>query len=101
MKYVLYPLSGVDDDIANAVEWYESRREGLGTEFLDDWENTIAYVVSNPLGFAKKRKSFRQAVLKKFPYLIIFEIVDNLVVVYAVIHGRKHPKERYKRKFVR
>ena len=98
MKYILHPLSGVDEDIANAVEWYETQLEGLGETFLNDWENTIAYVVSNPLGFAKKKKSFRQAVLKNFPYLIIFEIVDNLIVVYAVIHAKQRPKKRYARK---
>lgn len=75
MKYKLHLLKGVDDDIADAVEWYDSRQPGLGNQFLDDWENTISYISSHPLAFEKKIKSFRQASLKVFPYLVIYEII--------------------------
>ncbi len=98
MSYKLHPLIGVDDDISNAVEWYESQQKGLGARFIDDWENTASYILSNPFTFAKKRKSFRQAVLKNFPYLIVYEITDNLIIIYAVINGARHPKKRYIRK---
>jgi hypothetical protein len=98
MKFTLHALSGVDDDISNAVEWYESKQKGLGEKFLDDWENTVTYILSNPYSFSKKVKSFRHAVLKNFPYLIVYEIIDNLVVIYAVINGKQHPKKRYTRK---
>lgn len=98
MSYKLHPLSGVDNDISNAVEWYESKQSGLGERFIDDWESTVTYIQSNPLAFSKKIKSFRQAVLKNFPYLIVYEIVDNLIVIYAVINGKQHPKKRYIRK---
>lgn len=98
MSYKLHPLSGVDDDISSAVEWYESQQKGLGKRFIDDWESTINYILSNPLAFSKKIKSFRQAVLKNFPYLIIYEIIGDKVVIYAVINGKQHPKKRYLRK---
>jgi len=98
MSYKLHPLSGVDDDISHAVEWYESQQKGLGERFIDDWESAVAYILSNPFTFAKKTKSFRQALLKNFPYLIIYEIVDNLIVIYAVVNGKQHPKKRYNKK---
>lgn len=71
MKYKLHPLEGVDNDIADAVEWYEARQAGLGEQFLDDWESTATYILSNPLAYSKKIKTFRQASFKVFPYLII------------------------------
>ena len=98
MNYKLHPLLGVDNDISNAVEWYESQQKGLGERFIDDWESTANYILSNPLAFSKKIKSFRQAVLKNFPYLIIYEVVGNLIVIYAVINGKQRPKKRYLRK---
>jgi hypothetical protein len=98
MSYKLHSLLGVDDDVSDAVEWYESQQDGLGERFIDNWESAVAYILSNPFTFAKKTKSFRQAVLKNFPYLIIYEITDNVIVIYAVINGTRHPKKRYLRK---
>ena len=98
MSFKLHPLAGVDDDISNAVEWYEFQQKGLGERFINDWESTATYILSNPFTFAKKTKSFRQAVLKNFPYLVVYEVVGDLVVIYAVINGARHPKKRYIRK---
>lgn len=98
MKYKLHPLKGVDDDIADAAEWYESKQPGLGDQFLNDWESTVTYILSNPLAYSKKTKNFRQASLKTFPYSIVYEIIDHLIVIYAVINGKRHPKKRYLRK---
>ncbi|MBK8369016.1 MAG: type II toxin-antitoxin system RelE/ParE family toxin [Bacteroidetes bacterium] len=98
MSYKLHSVVGVDDDVSDPVEWYESQQDGLGERFIDDWESTVAYILSNPFSFAKKTKSFRQAVLKNFPYLVVYEITDNIVIIYAVINGAKHPKKRFLRK---
>jgi hypothetical protein len=98
MKYKLIPLDGVDNDVGDAVEWYDFKQQGLGEQFLDDWESTVAFILSNPLAFSKKNKSFRHASLKVFPYLIIYEVTENLIVIYAVINAKRHPKKRYTRK---
>jgi hypothetical protein len=91
MNYKLHPLSGVDDDISSAVEWHESQQKGLGERFIDYWESTINYIISNPLAFSKKIKSFRQAVLKNFPYLIIYEIIGYKVFIYVVYKWKTTP----------
>jgi len=33
----------------------------------------------------------RKVVVKKFPYIIVFEIENNDVVVYAVFHTKQNP----------
>ncbi len=98
MIYKLLPVLGVDNDISEAVVFYESVQENLGSRFLDDWESTVNYITSNPFGCNVKRKSFRQANLKSFPYLIIYEVAANSIIIYGVIHNKKHPKKRYVRK---
>ncbi len=65
MIYKVLPVVGVDDEIADAVEWYENKQKGLGLKFIDDWESTIEYLVSNPLSFQKQRKHVRYSYLKK------------------------------------
>jgi hypothetical protein len=53
----------------------------LGEKFLDAWETAVKYAEFNPNGFQEKYKSFRQAPIKNFPYVIMFEIDKTSVIV--------------------
>lgn len=97
MSYRVVFIEGVDYDIADATEWYENQQKGLGLKFISDWENTINYVTNEPLAFEIKFKAFRQAGFKTFPFLIIFELENNTVKIYSVIHAKRFPSKRYKR----
>jgi hypothetical protein len=43
-------------------------------------------------GFIDDRAILRDVKLERFPYVVIFEIIDNSVVVYAVHCTYQHPK---------
>jgi hypothetical protein len=64
--------------------------------FLEEWESTLEYIANNAEGCAKKYKEFRQAVLKRFPYLIAYEI-EGGSVIYTVINAKRHLSRRYKK----
>jgi plasmid stabilization system protein ParE len=51
---------------------------------------------SHPEYFGKIRKNVRQAALKRFPYVIVYEIIKAEVVVFAVFHTRRNPKLKFK-----
>ena len=79
---------------AEAVEtrdWYEDRRDGLGTEFREALDETIDRIVSHPLMHAKVHGETRRAILQRFPYAVYFRVVGEEIVVLAV-HGRQHPR---------
>ena len=97
MKYKIILVSGVDDDIADAIEWYENQQSGLGIKFIEDWESAVNYIITEPLAFEIKFKTFRHAGFKTFPFLIIYEFENNVIKVYSVIHAKRFPKKRYKR----
>lgn len=93
MKYFLLPLSGVDDDIADATEWYELQQKGLGEKFIEDWETTVEYIISNPNAYQRKLKQYRHAYFKKFPYLIVYELERTNIIIYGVVNTKTHPKK--------
>jgi hypothetical protein len=97
MNYILEVKREADLELTSIFSYYDSISNNLGDKFLDSWELAIKKVCKNPLGFEIKHKKFRQALISKFPYLIIFEIHDNAIVVYAIIHAKKHPVKRYKK----
>jgi plasmid stabilization system protein ParE len=94
MIFTLFPAKGLDDEIADAVEWYESKQPGLGLKFVEDWESSVEYLVSNPYSYQKRHKYLRYGYFKNFPYIIVYEIEEALIVVYSVVHASKQPQKR-------
>jgi plasmid stabilization system protein ParE len=80
-----------------AYQWYEKQRVGLGDLFLSEVENCYDRIESSPLLYAKINKNFRQIILRTFPYVIVFEILNDDVVIYAVFHTSRNPRRKFKK----
>ena len=76
-------------EIEEAAEWYEKRAPGLSAEFLRALDATVALVWRNPLQFPAVHKQLRRAMLRRFPYSLIFSISDDEIVVIACAHWRQ------------
>lgn len=79
--------------VAEALEayrWYESRRNGLGAEFVDALGHVVSRIAENHLAFPKVRGDTRRAVLQRFPCAVYFRPAGSTIVVLAV-HGRQDP----------
>jgi len=96
MKLII--KEGVYDDLTAIVNWYENQSANLGVNFLEEWENTLKVISKNPSIFQLQYKEFRHSKILRFPYLIIFEIDNSEVIVYAVIHSYRKPAKRYKKR---
>jgi len=85
------------EDIEDAKQWYNDKREGLGDEFVEELEITVDTIQNNPFQFAKKYRSVRQAQTNRFPYLTSY-IIDKIeIVILSVLHGSRSPKVLKKR----
>jgi toxin ParE1/3/4 len=80
----------------DAYDWYEVRSRGLGEIFLDELDKCIKKLQSNPAGCPKILKNYRQAKMKRFPYVVLFEIFKTDIVVLSVFHTKRNPKNRFK-----
>ncbi len=87
-----------DTDIAESMWWYRQRQIGLDERFLAEVENCAKYIVQFPKGFQVVYKRFRQAPLDGFPFVIIYEVFDDAIVVYRIFHTSQDPKKKFKRK---
>ena len=82
---------------AEAYQWYEEKSKGLGEVFLSELHTCFKKIESNPKLFGKIKKNFRQIKLKRFPYVIIYEVIETEVVVFVVFHTSRNPKYKFKR----
>ena len=84
--------------LEHAYHWYEQKQEGLGDIFLQSVEICYGKLQSAPVAYGKINNRYRQLIIPRFPYVIAFEIIKNEVIVLAVFHTSRNPKEKLKRK---
>lgn len=76
-------------DIAQAHDWYERQRVGLGAEFLEEISATIEAVHSAPLRFPATFRALRRALVHRFPCAIFFVVRSDAVIVVAGLASRE------------
>lgn len=94
MKYTLEIKEEAIADMQKAYDYYEENKTGLGERFLDTLDYYFERVQKYPEHYQIKRKPYREAFIKDFPYLIIYEIQEMVVVVYAVFNTYLDPKKK-------
>jgi len=78
------------------MNWYARQREGLGDEFRLAIQDAIAMIGANPSLYGRYEgggtvEEYRRAILKRFPYVILFRILPSEIAIEAVIHGSREP----------
>ena len=77
-------------EFADAVRWYEQKRNGLGSEFFDAVTDAIELLRTRPeIGTAAGRT--RSWLLTRFPYRLIYRVRHDDIYVVAVAHTSRRP----------
>lgn len=82
-----------DQDIAEAYAWYESRRPGLGEEFLSCLEACSEAIRRTPTTPPLVHESYRRALVRRFPYAVFYEYYEGCITVYGVFHTSRDPNK--------
>lgn len=59
-------------EIVDAQDWYEAEFPGLGVRFRAELDNVIERICSNPRQFPVVFQNARRALLRRFPYAVMF-----------------------------
>jgi plasmid stabilization system protein ParE len=78
-------------ELADAVDWYESRGKGLGADLLRSVDAVIAAIQRSPEMYPNVFATVRRAMLRRFPYSLIYVVSDDRIVILACMHGRRDP----------
>lgn len=79
-------------EVAEAYDWYELRRSGLGERFLSVLGETLNAIEQAPRRYPRIRGEVRRACLKRFPYCVLYLAEPAEVVVIAVFHSARDPR---------
>lgn len=84
-------------ELHEAVDWYEARSAGLGSEFLRAVDAALAAIKRNPLAYPVVFGAARRALLRRFPYSVIYTVSGGDILIAACMHGRRDP-ERWRQR---
>ena len=65
-------------------------------KFEKEAEYLIDKLKVNPFLFQRKYKYYREANLKRFPYFIVYEIIDNTIIIHSFFHAHRNPARKLK-----
>src|SRR5260370_734149 len=92
----LWLHSAAKAEISRAARRYQRERHGLENDFLATVADAFQTIQSDPFQYAKAdeappSKDVRICAIKKFPYLVVYQITANLIAVLAIAHTSRRP----------
>ena len=80
-----------EQDIVEGRDWYEGQRDRLGAEFLTAIDDVFDRICATPHLVPAEYRSIRRVPLARFPYVVYYRVLMDLVEVVAVLHGSRNP----------
>ena len=89
-------LAPAEADLLAAAGYLNGERPGVGDRLVDQYERVLATVERLPQLYPLvddevPEREFRNAILTRFRYRVVYEVRPDEVVVVAVAHTSLHP----------
>ncbi len=88
----------IEGELRQIIQFYNQSVEGLGAAFLDEFDRQILKIVENPSLWIEIENGIHRALMRRFPFIIYFRILNDRIRVLVVKHQRRHPKLGLSRK---
>lgn len=80
------------EELEAAALWYEEQRGGLGSEFMRAVEARLESISRTPQLYPCIYKdNIRRALVKRFPYGLIFRGKDNSIEIISLFNLKRDP----------
>jgi len=96
MHYLFHPDAEIE--LIQAIDYYEQCSKGLGQDFVCEVYATIERIISYPQAWSVIDDEIRRALVKRFPYGVLYAENDAEIFIVAVMNLHRHPdywKYRY------
>lgn len=86
-------------ELLEAWEWYEDKQPGLGDKFKQHVYSCLRIIEQHPNRYPERKKYYREALVKIFPYLVIYRIdkKQKRIAIISVFHNSRRPKKKYQK----
>lgn len=91
MRRAVRLLPQAEAEVTAAFDWYQEQHWGLGYDFLTALSGALERLARLPELHERVALRTRKALLRRFPYMILFAIENDEILVTAVFHSRRNP----------
>ena len=91
MTHGLFVTSAAEEDLAEAWQWYQEQRVGLGEEFVRCVDSCLESIQRSPDQYPLIWRTVRRALVRRFPFCIFYILDRDRIVILAVFHGARDP----------
>ena len=89
MNIILIPPA--DKELEEAINYYNDQLAGLGDQFYTSFLDTVGYIVQTPDAWRKIGANTRRINIKRFPYLILYVLDGQDVLITCIAHQHRNP----------
>lgn len=90
MKIIFLPFA--EKELQQAIIYYEKQLKGLGKQFSNEIDSALHLIQLFPSSWSKVDHNIRKCIIKRFPYLILYVIEKDKLIVSAVAHQHRDPE---------
>ncbi|MGE4418751.1 MAG: type II toxin-antitoxin system RelE/ParE family toxin [Sulfurimonas sp.] len=91
MTLKLHPLA--ENDLRIALNYYFDLSPKLEKRFLSYIDKQFNNILNSPNLYQYETKTSQKVVMKKFPYIIIYEQYEDIIMILAIFHTKQNPKK--------
>jgi len=89
MTYRFHPDAELELNFA--IDYYEECQERLGLEFAQEVYATIHRIIDFPNAWQPITSKTRRCLTNRFPFGVIYQILDNELIIIAIMHQNQKP----------
>ncbi len=80
-----------DTEVTEAARFYELQAESLGFSFLEELGLALKRIEGHPKSAPLVGKEVRRALLRRFPFSLLYVIEPDRIRILAVAHQKRRP----------
>jgi hypothetical protein len=85
-----------ENELEDALYFYDLISTKIGDNFLNQINECIESILLNPETYKLEFDVYRQAVVKKFPFVIIYTKIDSIILISSIFHTSKNPNKKFR-----
>ena len=89
MRIEFHPAARLE--FIDAVDYYECRSPGLGSEFAEEIGAALQLIAEAPRRWRCLEEDVRRKLLKRFPYGVLYTVEADYLLIIALMHFCRKP----------
>lgn len=85
-----------EHELEESLSFYDLISTKIGDKFLNQINECIESILLYPETYKLEFDVYRQAVVKRFPFVIIYTKINSIIFISAIFHTSKNPAKKFR-----